>query len=130
MIWTRKQTDKLLGHIVYIFWESKAQGKALYVGKSSRGIRRPLGDTHHRSDLVKTCGALEFIPCKNAKIAGALETRLIRRLMPTYNNNILPVQFGPVVVPKRTNDQERRTKQLMEAWRGILTSPTKESDDE
>jgi len=60
-------------------------GEALYVGMSTVGLGRPLSRTHEQLHAFLKTDSLRIWPCADAKVAAALERRLIRRLHPPFN---------------------------------------------
>lgn len=126
MLFEHRQLTALLGPIVYVFWEDGSKSKALYVGYSAFGIRRPFSRYHHRADLLETCESLQIIPCTSKRLARDVEARLIKRLQPKYNQEVtraFPIHDDDYTLPVRSKSQMVRTEQLMKHWRGLLLAP-------
>ena len=102
--WTRAQADRASRYLVYIFWIHKnGKKEAVYVGRSSVGISRPLDPSHAQASIARgECHEIEFIICVTAAETDALERQLIYNLQPRLNKmgKRAKKQLRPRFVPK------------------------------
>jgi hypothetical protein len=88
VVWTKGQVMRIMGPLVYIFWQwdiDEKTMKPLYVGRSSFGLARPLSPGHHLSEVRDGAKGMEIIFCASEKDSVSLEKLLIRRLKPEHN---------------------------------------------
>jgi len=89
------------GPIVYICWKftknliNHKYKISSYIGKSSQGLARPLGNDHHKKDVIKNADEIEILPCLSNEDATKLERELIKFLRPLYNHNVKNLELGP-----------------------------------
>lgn len=99
--------------IVYLWLRGDA---VLYIGQSAMGVQRPLG-SHERLQHIEATDRLVVFTVKTAKMALALEDRLIRRLNPQLNG---PGGWRPVM-PRQSDtelqDEERSLARDLDAVR-------------
>ena len=81
--WTKNQAARAMGCLVYIFWGENDH--PLYVGRSSKGLGRPLGSGHPQQAVLAKASRVEFICVKDIVTAERIEKALIRGLMPDHN---------------------------------------------
>jgi|SRR6266550_5026595 len=72
---------------VYLFMK---EGLPIYIGASSSGISRPAQRGHRQSiRALKECDEVRIHPCKSIEAAFELESILIAKCQPKYNNRKL-----------------------------------------
>lgn len=99
--WTLEQFRRATGPLVYVWWGVDPAGglrRAIYVGKSSNGLTRPLDPAHHRKNARNYLTDVEFICCATDADAIELEAKLIRQLDP-IENEVRPGPKGKGTVP-------------------------------
>lgn len=97
---SKEQYKKWSGPIVYICWKfldieinslgsvnrrNKQYKIALYVGKSSCGMSRPMGRDHHRKNIIEIADQIEILSCESNRDSISLEEDLIKYLRPNGN---------------------------------------------
>ena len=76
-----------VGYYVYLLWESRGDGKPIYVGSSSSilvRLGRHLGDGPKR----RRVGWITFIRCASKQAMTRRENALIRKYLPEWNKYV------------------------------------------
>ena len=97
---SREQFKQWTSAIVYVCWKfidleinslgslnrsNKKYKIAIYVGRSSCGMSRPLGRDHHKKTVIETADELEIFPCYNEEDSIKTESDFIKYLRPMGN---------------------------------------------
>lgn len=111
--WTREQADRAGSFIVYIFW---GEARALYVGRSNRGLARPLCPSHDKARNARIeATTVEFICCNTEAESQMIEKRLIRKLQPSMNKAGLKEPVDPAVKFRQTIMRKYRAKKIADS---------------
>ena len=69
---------------VYLFLE---RGKPLYIGMGSNALARASQTAHKKAHVRESADEIKIFPCKSVLAAKALETILIEKMRPLFNQN-------------------------------------------